>query len=240
MEGKARGQSLTHQVTDYIKDYIVEHNLQEGDSIPSEGQIAETLGISRSPVREAVKSLRSLGIVDVRHGEGLFVREWNFDPLLENLEFGIRTSPKKLAELYEVRKWLEMSVIEESVNRITDDEVLELEIIMLQWEKAVKSGEEYIHFDEKFHQIILGTMQNETLLKLFAAFWITFKNLKDINLQSPDKERVLNEHRAIVTAIKDRDGKEAKSAMYKQFIGFQDRIQNIVEQYEKNRFEDNE
>jgi DNA-binding FadR family transcriptional regulator len=239
LEGKSRGHSLTLQVSDYIKDYIVEHNLKEGDSIPSEGQIADSLGVSRSPVREAVKSLRSLGIVDVRHGEGLFVREWNFDPLLENLEFGIRTSPKKLAELYEIRKWLEMSVIEECVKRITDEDVLELEILMLQWEKAIKSGEDYILFDEKFHQTILGTMQNETLLKLFGAFWITFKHSKDSDLYSPENDRVLNEHRAIVTAIKERDGEQAKAAMYQQFIGFQDRIQQIVERYENDLSHDN-
>lgn len=239
MQGKSRGQSLTLQVSDYIKDYIVEHNLKEGDSIPSEGKIADSLGVSRSPVREAVKSLRSLGIVDVRHGEGLFVREWNFDPLLENLEFGIRTSPTKLAELYEIRKWLEMSVIEECVKRITDEDVLELEILMLQWEKALKSGEDYIRFDEKFHQIILGTMQNETLLKLFSAFWITFKYSKETDLYSPDKDQVLIEHRAIVIAIKERDGEQAKSAMYQQFIGFQDRIQEIVERYEDNLSQDN-
>ena len=238
MEGKSRGHSLTLQVSDYIKDYIVEHNLKEGDSIPSEGQIADSLGISRSPVREAVKALRSLGIVDVRHGEGLFVREWNFDPLLENLEFGIRTSPKKLAELYEIRKWLEMSVIEECVKRITDEDVLELEILMLQWEKALKSGEDYILYDEKFHQIILGTMQNETLLKLFSAFWITFKHSKDSDLYSPDKERVLKEHRVIADAIKNRDAVQARLAMHQQFLGFHDRIQQIVERYEESHDKD--
>ncbi len=235
MKLKKQGRSLNVSVQDYIKDHIVENDLQAGDALPPEGQIAADLGVSRSPVREAVKALQSVGIIEVRHGEGLFVREWNFDPLLENFQFGIRVSPQKIAELYQVRKWLEMAVIGECVERISDDEIMELDILMLQWERALRSGEDYIEYDEKFHQIILGTIRNETLLKLFSTFWAAFKSSKESDMYSPELDRVLREHQNVVDAIKQRDPDLAQKMLHEQFLGFQERIQEIIDRHQKRK-----
>ena len=233
MAKKLRDPALSISVRNYIKDYIVENDLKAGDPLPSEGHLAEELGVSRSPVREAVKALQSLGIIEARQGEGLFVREWNFDPILENLQFGIRVSPKVLAELYQIRKWLEMAVIGDAVKNISDDEIMELDILMLEWERAIKSGEDYIHFDEKFHQIIFGVVGNETLLKFLQVFWMAFVTYKDYNLYSPNYQRVLKEHQDILDAIKKKDSKLSRKMLKQQFKGFQERIQDIVERSDK-------
>ncbi len=79
----AKRQTVSEVVQHYIRDYIVEHKLHPGDQLPPEGDIAETLEVSRVSVRESVKILQALGIVEVRHGNGLFVRGLNFDALLE-------------------------------------------------------------------------------------------------------------------------------------------------------------
>ena len=230
MERKLRGPSLNVVTQNHIKDFIIENNLEPGDPLPPEGEFAKELGVSRGPVREAVKSLESLGIIEVRRGEGLFVREWNFDPVLETLQFGMRVSPETLVELYQIRKWLEIAVIGDAVKKISDDELMQLDILMLQWERAIKTGEEYIQYDEEFHRIILGTLQNQSLMKLFNSFWLAFNNYNRGELYSADLNHVINAHRSVVEAIKKRDPERARQALQEQFLGFQERIRKIVEQ----------
>ena len=228
MNRKLRGPLLSAVLQDHIKDFTIENNLKPGDPLPPEGKFARELGVSRGPVREAVKSLESLGIIEVRHGEGLFVREWNLDPVLATLQFGMRVSPETLVELYQIRKWLEIAVIGDAVKRISDDELLQLDILMLQWERAMKLGEDYIQFDEEFHRIILGMLQNQTLMKLFSSFWLALYNYENGELYSPDRAWVISAHRNVLAAIKKRDPELARQALQAQFLGFQERIKRIV------------
>ncbi|MDJ0757712.1 MAG: FadR/GntR family transcriptional regulator [Ardenticatenaceae bacterium] len=222
-----RGPALSRSIRDYIKDYIVSHNLKAGDPLPSEGQLAEALGVSRSPVREAVKALQSLGIIEARRGEGLFVREWNFDPVLETLHYGMRISPKTLGELYQIRVWLEVSVIVEAVRRITDDQITDLEIVMLKWERAVRAGESYVQFDQAFHEHIFAVLGNETLVRFFKVFWAAFDNFGDNAILSSDPERTLKQHQEIMAAIKSKEPQLAQQKLQTSFIDFQKRIAGI-------------
>ena len=229
MQKKLRGTALSQEIQGYIKDFIIENNLKAGDSLPSEGQISYNMGVSRSPVREAVKSLQSLGIIEAKQGEGLFVREWNLDPLLETLNYGMRVSPITLRELYQIRVWLESSVIEQVVENITDQELIELDILMLRWEQTMKNGEPYTHLDEEFHRILLGISGNETLVKLFEVFWVAFDNYGGEVLISEDHDRILQEHKRMVDALKTRDPVLAHKTLLDQFEGFQNRIDHLIE-----------
>ena len=229
MQKKVRGSSLSQEIQGYIKDYIITNGLKARDALPSEGQIADNLGVSRSPVREAVKALQSLGIIEAKQGEGLFVREWNLDPLLETLNYGMRVSPITLRELYQIRVWLETSVIEQVVEKITDQELIELDILMLRWEQTMKKGEPYTQFDEKFHRILLGISGNETLVKLFEVFWVAFDNYGGEILISTEHERILQEHKQIVDAFKKRDPELARKMLLDHFAGFQDRIDHLID-----------
>ncbi|HZQ05535.1 MAG TPA: GntR family transcriptional regulator, partial [Anaerolineae bacterium] len=87
-----RRQLLYQTVQEEIKNYIIENELRAGDPLPTEGELARQLDISRNSVREAVKSLEALGILEARSGSGLFVRNFNFDSILDNLPYGIMFS----------------------------------------------------------------------------------------------------------------------------------------------------
>jgi len=170
MKQSLRGPALYTAVRDYIKQYILENDLKPGDPLPPEGQLVEDLGVGRSSVREAVKSLQSVGIVDVRQGDGLYVRELNFDPMLEAFIFGMKFDPNTLVELLQIRTWLEVSVIGDAVGHLTAEDLTRLEAVLKEWEERVRDGEEYSDLDESFHQIIYGVLDNQTLMNLFSAF----------------------------------------------------------------------
>ena len=193
MKQSLRAPALYTSIRDYIKEYILEHDLKPGDSLPPEGQLVEELGVGRSSVREAVKSLQSVGIVDVRQGNGLYVRELNFDPMLETFLFGMKFDPRTLAELLQIRIWLEVAVIGDAVEHITPKEVKKLEDLLVTWEQRVRAGEEYSDLDETFHEIIYGVLDNQSLMKLFSVFWVSFTSLENEITRDANPEKVIGQ-----------------------------------------------
>src|ERR1700720_51283 len=93
---------LLHQIQEEIKSYVIRNNLKPGDALPSEGDLARQLGIGRNSVREAVKSLEVLGILEARAGSGLFVKAFTFDAIINNLPYGLLSEVKTVRDMAEV------------------------------------------------------------------------------------------------------------------------------------------
>jgi DNA-binding FadR family transcriptional regulator len=229
MKKPLRGPALYKAVRDYIKEYILEHDLKPGDPLPPEGKLEEDLGVGRSSVREAVKSLQSLGIIEVRQGNGLFVRELNFDPILEMFLFGLQFNPHTLAELLEVRTWLEGAVIGDAVEHIQEEELTKLEAVLNTWQARVTAGEEYSDLDESFHQIIYGVIGNLTLMNLFSVFWIVFSELEHEVTHDPDPQKVLDSHRSILEAIHAHDPARTRQMLIEHFNSIKVRTQKYLD-----------
>jgi DNA-binding FadR family transcriptional regulator len=228
MKQSLRGPALYKAIRDYIKQYILEHDLKPGDALPPEGQLVEDLGVGRSSVREAVKSLQYVGIIDVRHGNGLYVRELNFDPMLEAFIFGMQFDPNTLAELLQIRTWLEAAVIGDAVGHLGEADLIKLDAILQKWEERVQTGEEYSDLDESFHQIIYGVLNNQTMMKLFSAFWVSFTSLDQEITHDTDPEDVLRFHRAILDAIRTRDPNVTRQQLSQHFDHIKQRIDRYL------------
>ena len=85
-------------------------------------------------MREAIKALESLGIVEVRHGNGVFVRSFNFDSVLDLLSYGLVFDPSKIADILQIRIWLEATAIAEVVQRIRPEQIAQIEEVLARWE----------------------------------------------------------------------------------------------------------
>src|SRR5262245_44382404 len=118
-----RKEHLYKSVQEEIKAYILEHGLKAGDPLPPETELSQQLYVSRNSVREAVKSLEALGILEARPGAGLFVRAFSFDPLLENLGYGLLFDLKQLSDLLEVRALLEIGMVPRVVKMATPEQI---------------------------------------------------------------------------------------------------------------------
>ena len=218
MTQKLHGPALSQAVRDYIKNHIIKHNLHAGDPLPSENQLAEDLGVGRSSVREAVKALQSLGIVEARHGNGLFVREWNLDPVLETLEFGLRFNTKSLGELLDIRIWLESAVMADAIAHIKPSTIATLEDILDGWQAQIEAGDfNDAEWDEQFHCTLYGSLGNETMIKLFEVFWIALRTFDHEPTDQERKLRMVNYHRAIADAVKQGDIELAKERLYESY-----------------------
>jgi DNA-binding FadR family transcriptional regulator len=229
MKQSLHGPALYKAVRDYIKQYIVDNDLMPGDPLPPEGQLVEDLGVGRSSVREAVKSLQSLGIIEVRHGNGLFVRELNFDSMLETFLFGMQFNPRTMAELLQIRIWLEAAVIGDVVGQIQEEDLDKLETILNAWQERIQTGQEYADLDESFHQIVYGVIGNQTLMNLFSVFWMVFGSLENEVTHDPDPKEVLNSHHLILEAIKAHDPSQTRQRLIQHFDSIKIRARNYLE-----------
>ncbi len=233
MAPSLRGQALHIAARDYIKQYILDHQLAPGDPLPPEGQFAQELGVGRSSVREAVKALQSLGIIEARQGNGLFVREYNFEPVLEVLSYGMRFDDAILREFFQIRLWLEAAVIGDAVKQIDAAGIAQLEGVLAQWAERVAAGQPMADLDKKFHDILCQSLNNQILLKLTEVFWLAYDKLKIPGIHEVDPAAELIDHQAILAAVKDRDADLARQRLLDNFTHLQGRIErglNAVQQ----------
>jgi len=221
----------TRVVRNYLKNWIIDHHLSSGDLLPPETKIAQELAISRGSVREAVKALESLGILEVRHGEGLFVRDTNLDPLLEIFTFGSHFDPSLLAELLELRTWLETAVIGDVIKKTSELHLNEIILSLSEWEKDLKEGVLRTKDDQRFHRSLYKILGNQTLLRLLAVFWTVFENIgiEDIR-RDPAPMETWEEHRAIYEAVLKHDEKGARKAILKSNSHVMERIRKVRSQ----------
>jgi DNA-binding FadR family transcriptional regulator len=229
MEKSLQRPALSQAIRDYVKQYILDQGLGAGDPLPPETQLAQDLGVGRSSVREAIKALQSLGVVEVRHGDGLYVRPYTFEPILETLNYGMRFDATTLSELAQIRVLLERAAIEDAVERIGAEALDRLEALLEVWEERVEAGEPRKDIDEEFHYILYSALNNQIFIRLFELFWIAFENLDTPIIHDASRaEEDLEHHQAILDGVMARDSDLARQRMMDHFSYLQERIRRAI------------
>ena len=220
-----RPQLLHVSVQESLKAFILEHRLAAGQPLPGESDLAHQLGVSRGSVREGIRALESLGIVESRRGIGVFVAAFSFAPLLDNLTFGLRNfSPgdalSEITEILQIRRILEVALIADIATHITDTDIAELRRITERMLARAIRGENFATEDQQFHQTLFRGLGNFTLLHLLDVFWLAFfKATPDLALDNPDPLATWRDHDIIVDALASHDAAAARSRLDQHYDG---------------------
>ncbi len=228
----AKRQSISELVQDYIRDYIIKKKLGSGDQLPPEGEIAATLEVSRVSVREAVKVLQALGIVEVRHGNGLFVRGLNFDALLEILSYSLLFDSSSFKELYQVRKLFETGMLPEVIDNIQDEHIQACHKHLETWERNIKDGRPFREQDRLFHVTLCQAIGNKLLVELENIFWTAYRNAVNktfVDIEESAYQTTLENHYNILLAVEARDVSLSQELMAHHFKGIRERIVSTPE-----------
>ena len=170
-----RAPQRLRQTIDAIKELILEQGLKPGDAMPTEAQLADLLGVSRANLREAIRTLATLDIIEVHHGTGTFVGPMSLRPLVEGLTFKGVVLPGRdfetLRQVVEVRQALDLAIAPSVVAHLHGTEHPELDDLCAVMADHCHRGETFGVEDRRFHLTIANMVGNELYGQLVAAFW---------------------------------------------------------------------
>lgn len=206
--------SLTDDAIVKIKELIVSGQLRPGDRLPKERELAADLGLSRNSLREAVRALALIRVLDVRQGDGTYVTSLLPDVLLEALSFAVDLAQDQtIAELFEVRRLLEPAATALAASRVGEGDLTALAAVTSRmWDSS--SAEELVRHDLEFHERIVRATGNETLTMLcrsVAQRTVRVRVWRGI-VEEGVVEWTCQQHEAIQRALARRDGTLALAA----------------------------
>ena len=155
--------TLTRQAAITLKRFIITENLPAGSQLPSERELSEILAVSRNIVREALSQLVAEGIVSKRAGKGTFVAKFDRSAVLDHLPLTVGSGEPSAQALREARAALEIGAIGLMVQRITDDEIVALKLLLDTYEQKHAEGKSTIKEDIEFHTALLRATKNSVI-----------------------------------------------------------------------------
>lgn len=216
-------QPLYELVAQEIKKHIIKNGLRPGDKLPTEKEMCERFGVSRSSVREAIKSLQSLGIIESKQREGIILRNLNPDTFVDYLTFGLQFGDATVKELAEARRIVEIGILPLAIDRAEPEDFEAMEYSVSAMEAAGDDLKAYAKADEAFHRALIMASKNRALsvfgdvvTKFFA---ITLEGIENARV---DRVRISGEHKAIIAALKDKDLARAAAVLEKHLAPYQD------------------
>lgn len=210
-------------VADQIKDLILTRGLRPGDALPTEAELCEELSVSRSSVREAVRTLSTLDIVDVRHGHGTFVSGMSLAPMVEVLVFRGALSPgdslQALRDVVEVRLALDLSMADRVVAANKGVESAEADALVVEMEERAARGESFLEADRAFHATLLESTGNRLAGQLITAFWdVHTAVIPQLGLPVPaDILTTVRAHRDMLAAARAGDADAYRRAVVEHY-----------------------
>jgi len=186
--------------------------LHPGDKLPSERELAETLRVSRSSIRDAIRSLELLGLVEPRQGTGTIVREPTSTP--NPFAEALKRRQELVSELLDFRRMLEPPLAARAATHASPDDVSEMEEILRRQEEKHARGESAVAEDTEFHYSIALASDNSVVLKVIDLLMDLLRDTRERSLQVGGRaQKSLAGHHKILAAIKRRDAEGARDAM---------------------------
>jgi GntR family transcriptional repressor for pyruvate dehydrogenase complex len=206
--------AVAHSAIATIKEMIVRGELGAGQRLPAERDLAAQLGVSRPSLREAIRALIALNILESRHGEGTFVSSLDPELLSEPIDFVLQVNDDALLSLFEARRVLEAGVAGLAAERATDLELAELDDFVKAGRIKVGDAEAFIEHDVQFHQRLRVLARSPVLASLLSSVTaLSMESRRRTAQNQGTRSRALADHQAMVKALRARDAAAAERLM---------------------------
>lgn len=221
-------ESLTDGAVRSLREWIFTHGLKSGDLLPSESELCTELNVGRNSLREAVRTLRATGVLEVRQGAGTYVGVISLKSMSDELIFHSRLTVDGqgtyLRYLSEVRESLEQGLLTNLVTEGLKPDLEALEQILEKMDEEAKLGFVTSATDRRFHEELLAPLKNPLSILLLEVFWRVFDELLDEKYDPAAAAKTADRHHAILLAIKASDPRGARIALHSHFDGLRNRI----------------
>jgi GntR family transcriptional repressor for pyruvate dehydrogenase complex len=205
---------IPEDIVQQFHSMIRQGTLSHGDRLASERDLATQFKVSRSSVREAIRSLELQGLVISKRGSGTFISTENADSVLALMAASLNTGGEALRDIFEMRRVLEPAIAALAAERATDENVEQMSAILEEQQRQIDSGETGVEADTAFHFALAAATHNSALNKVVSAVEDILQRSRDQSLQEPGRpQRSLASHRQILQMIRNRDSAGAQQAM---------------------------
>ena len=205
-----RRDRLYQGIVSQIEGLLERGELKPGDQLPAERLLADQFEVSRASVREALRSLELLGIVETRAGGGTFVRRAQPEDLAKPLS-ALMSRGHTVSDVIDVRGLIEPAISERAARSITAAEIAELHEILRSQERKVAAGQNYVDEDTRFHELIGQAARNELLVTMLGVIWDVLRASREEWLQTERRAySSLEAHRRILAALERHDPEAAR------------------------------
>lgn len=211
--------SLTETIIKQLLDFI-QNDLSAGDKLLSERELMERLGVGRSSLREAIRALEVMGVLETRAGEGNFVAGDLSLRFQKPLEWGVFGEKKTVKDVFEARRVIEIAIMPLIAEKITDTEFEELKMIFFEMQEIQKKFDlqRFLDLDYLFHKKLAYFTKNDILREVIKLTYRIMEEERKSSLETEeDYKEALALHKKIVDALSKRDGKKAGQAMMDHF-----------------------
>lgn len=211
--------TIVQQIIDKITQSLIKGELKPGDRLPPEPELAVQLGVSRTALREALKTLGGLGVLIAKKKGGTTVATSASQAMLNPLIFSLIVEKGSRDDLFEVRVMLEVDAIELVIKKATPADLKVIEAELDEFEARIGEGDlkRLAELDLAFHLRLLEFSKNATFFRISQAVMQLFAYPIEKALEKMGPEQVLANHRALLQAISDRDLLRAKNHVIKAF-----------------------
>lgn len=219
---------LTESIIKAIMEYTVSQNMKVGDRLPSERELSKALKVSRPLLREAIRSMESLNLVEVKPGSGTFIKN-PFNPEMFYMILHIDKQEKsRLLEILKVRKVLEKLAIEEAIKNLDSEELGKIEKLLNILEETQRRGDESLEEIWMFYSAIYKASKNKFLydfLEGLKDFYLSWQNPYENPVFA---EKTYSYHRELFEGIKARDIKKINSILDKFYKIWEEEIEKML------------
>ncbi|MFD1415017.1 FadR/GntR family transcriptional regulator [Oceanobacillus jeddahense] len=216
---RIKTEKIYEQVADSLIAMIKEGSLKSGDKLDSVEQLSKSFGVGRSAIREALSGLRSMGLVEMRQGEGTYVKAFDAERFTLPVSTAFLMKQDDVKELYQVRKILEVGTAAYAAESHTDKDLEKMEEALQLMADAKGNDRIAEQADADFHLAVAQATQMNLLIHLMGSvselMSETIRETRRILLYTEDRSNILyDEHERIYQAIKNRQADQARERMY--------------------------
>ena len=205
---------VAEEVANRIRTLILDDTFPQGQPLPSERVLTEQFGVSRGSIRDALRMLETIGLIETRHGRGTFPRELTVDRLVAPLASMMTFQHDLQDELLDVRRMFEPAVARVAATRATDEDFADLQRILDAQHRKLKKGQSGIVEDTEFHAALARSTRNRVIVSLMATLNDLLVESRKLTLRQKGRPaKSVEGHEAVVAALRRRDADGAARAM---------------------------
>lgn len=220
---------IYEEIVEQIRELVSRGELKPGDRLPSERDLVERLKVSRASIREALSALELMGLLEVRSGEGTFVRRLRSESVVAPLAWMLTMEKGTVLELLEIRKILEVQAVGMAAERAEAEDMRELSAALELLQDDLNSPTSDGSSDHRFHYAITRATKNKIMIRLMD----TISDLMKYSLKASRSKLyegkytpalLFQEHKKIYEAIVERDVEKARNYMLTHLTGVEEEI----------------